>query len=350
MKKNSSLRFNPQSYRILDFYEWNARGELLLQPKFQRRDSWTEKARSYLIDSIIRGLPIPKIFLREITDTKNKITIREVVDGQQRLRAVLDFISGKLTILKVHNENCFGKTFNELPEDIQESFFRYRFSVDLLEGATDSDVLNIFSRLNSYTLTLKFQEKLNAEFFGPFKNCIYDLAYRHNNYWLDNKIFTDKQIARMDECELTSELVIAMLDGLQQGKNYIRNYYKKYDNKFSQSKKIKKEFSLIIDLLSETFGDTLQSTRFRRIPLFYSLFCVFYDAKYGLRKSSKRKIKFTNLVMKDARESLIAINEKINWSKPQNEFSEFVTASGKGTAFLKYRKIRHDFIWKALFR
>ncbi|MGD1044226.1 MAG: DUF262 domain-containing protein [Bacteroidota bacterium] len=350
MKKNSSLRFNPQSYRILDFYEWNSRKELHLQPKFQRRDSWTEKARSYLIDSIIRGLPIPKIFLREITDTKNKITIREVVDGQQRLRAVLDFIAGNLKILKVHNENYYGKIFSELSEEVQESFFRYRFSVDLLEGATDSDVLNIFSRLNSYTLTLKPQEKLNAEFFGPFKNCVYDLAYRHYNYWLDNKIFTDKQIARMDECELTSELVIAMLDGLQQGKTYIRNYYDKYDNRFLQSKKIKKEFSLIINLLSETLGDALQTTRFRRIPLFYSLFCVFYDAKYSLPKSSKRKIIFTNLVMKKARESLLAINEEINWREPQNKYNEFVTAAGKGTAFLKYRKIRHDFIWNVLFK
>ena len=78
--------------------------------------------------------------------------------------------------------------------------------------------------------------------------------------------------------------------------------------------------------------------------------CVFYDAKFGLPKSSKRKITFTNLVMKNARESLIAVNEEINWREPQNKFNEFVTAAGKGTAFLKYRKIRHDFIWKALFK
>jgi hypothetical protein len=92
------LRFYPQQYRVLDFYEWDKRDGLYLQPKFQRRPSWTEQARSYLIDTILKELPVPKLFLREITNLKNKTTIREVVDGQQRLRAVLDFIEGKLVV------------------------------------------------------------------------------------------------------------------------------------------------------------------------------------------------------------------------------------------------------------
>lgn len=343
------LRFNPQTYRILDFYQWYQRGELYLQPKFQRRPSWTEKARSYLIDTILRQLPVPKLFLREKTDLAKKNTIREVVDGQQRLRAILDFIEGNLLVSKTHC-NIFAEIkFDELSPDVQNEFLSYRFSVDLLEGATDADVLNVFSRLNSYTLTLNAQEKLNAEFFGPFKQKVYEIGLAHYNFWLKNKILTDSAIARMGEAELTSELVIAMLDGLQQGKTSIKTFYKKYDESFPEANKIEKEFNTVIDLISETFQDELKNTRFRRIPLFYSLFCVFYDARFGLPKSKKSQIRFTKDVILSARNSLLDLNNIINWSKPQKEYSEFVTASGKGTAFLKYRQIRHDFIWKHLF-
>ena len=343
------LRFNPQQYRILDFYNWDRREELFLQPKFQRRPSWTEKARSYLIDTILRELPVPKLFLRETTDLKKRTTVREVVDGQQRLRAVLDFIKGNLVVSRIHNEEFANLKFSELPPDVQERFFCYRFSVDLLEGATDADVLSVFSRINSYTLTLNAQEKLNAEFFGPFKQTVYELGYSHYSFWRQNKILTDTAIARMGEAELTSELVIAMLDGLQQGKTSIRTFYRKYDEYFADDNRIEKEFNATIDLLSETIGDDLGNTRFRRIPLFYSLFCVFYDARFGLPKSRHTRISLSKAVMRSAHDALLDLNKKINWSKPQREFAEFVTASGKGTAFLRYRQIRHNFIWHHLF-
>jgi hypothetical protein len=343
------LKFNSQHYRILDFYNWWRRGELYLQPKFQRRPSWTEKARSYFIDTILKKLPAPKLFLRETTDLKKRATIREVVDGQQRLQAVLDFIGGKLVVSKIHNVAYANLKFNELPSDVQKDFFSYMFSVDLLEGAIDADVLNVFSRLNSYTLTLNAQEKLNAEFFGPFKQKIYELGFTHYNFWLQNKILTDRAIAIMGEAELASELVIAMLDGLQQGKTSIRAFYKKNDERFPEARRIEKEFNTIIDLISDTFQDDLKNTRFRRIPLFYSLFCVFYDARFGLPKSKKPQIRFTKDMMQFAHKSLLNINQKIKWGKPQAKYSEFVTASGKGTAFLKYRQIRHNFIWHHLF-
>jgi hypothetical protein len=196
---------------------------------------------------------------------------------------------------------------------------------------------------------LNAQEKLNAEFFGPFKQKVYELGWNHYNFWLLNKILTDRAIARMGEAELTSELVIAMLDGLQQGKTSIRHFYRKYDERFPQANRIEKEFHTIIDLLSEISQGDLKNTRFRRLPLFYSLFCALYDARFGLRKSKKAQIRFTKVIIQSAHDALLDINQKINWGNPQAEYSEFVNASGKGTGFLKYRQIRHNFIFFHLF-
>lgn len=74
-----------EQYRVSDFLDWNRQKKLILNPDFQRGSVWTPAARSYLIDTILRELPIPKIYLRTNLDISTKESIREVVDGQQRV-------------------------------------------------------------------------------------------------------------------------------------------------------------------------------------------------------------------------------------------------------------------------
>src|ERR1700686_1537429 len=92
--------FHTRNYSIRDFEELHERDELVLQPKFQRRDVWSEKAKSYLMDTIIRGKPIPKIFIRQKINVTTKTSVREVVDGQQRLRSILSYIKDGFVITK----------------------------------------------------------------------------------------------------------------------------------------------------------------------------------------------------------------------------------------------------------
>jgi uncharacterized protein with ParB-like and HNH nuclease domain len=65
---------------------------------------WLPKPKSYLLDSIARGFPIPPIYIREILDPNRRKTVREVVDGQQRMQTILDFLEGRFVILKSHND------------------------------------------------------------------------------------------------------------------------------------------------------------------------------------------------------------------------------------------------------
>jgi uncharacterized protein with ParB-like and HNH nuclease domain len=85
------------TYKVSDFIGWQRDGALKLNPDFQRRSVWKKGAKSYLIDTILRGFPIPIIFLRDIkSDLKTLKSMRDVVDGQQRLRTVIAFISPNL--------------------------------------------------------------------------------------------------------------------------------------------------------------------------------------------------------------------------------------------------------------
>jgi len=100
--------FSTRNYSVRDFEEWNDRNELVLAPKFQRRDVWNPKAKSYLMDTIIRGKPIPKLYMRQTVVPKGRRTTREIVDGQQRLRAVLSFVKDGFKLSRAHNKEFGG--------------------------------------------------------------------------------------------------------------------------------------------------------------------------------------------------------------------------------------------------
>src|SRR5437667_8940487 len=118
-------RFNTRNYSVRDFEEWQEKGELILAPKFQRREVWSDKARSFLVDTIIRGKPIPKIYMRQDTNPKTRRTTREIVDGQQRLHTVLIFVKDGFKINKSHNQDFGGKYFSQLDTVNQSDILRY---------------------------------------------------------------------------------------------------------------------------------------------------------------------------------------------------------------------------------
>lgn len=342
------MQAQPVSYNIGDLYEWHDRGTLILQPKFQRRDVWSKNARSYLIDTILRGLPVPKLYIRQIVDLTSSRSIREIVDGQQRLRAVIDYIDDKFTVSKHHNKEYCGLRFEELSDDDKRRFFAYQFSADLLLGASDREVLDVFTRINSYTLTLQPQEKLNARFSGAFKQTIYGLGWDHLEFWRNNRILSDRRIARMGEAELSGELVVAMLDGLQDGKKSLARFYKEYEDEFPQAEEITQKFREIIDLIASVLGEKLSATPFRREPFFYSLFCVFYDAKYGLPKMNLRRIPINNTTRGSILKAIVEIGKEMTAQEPKPEYIELRSASIRSTDKAKERQIRHRYIWNAI--
>ena len=204
------------NYTALDFIQWRENGVLELTPKFQRRGVWTTPARSSFIDTLIQSYPVPPIYLRVTQSPDKRKTVREVVDGQQRLSAILDLIDGKYAISRSLDDEYADKRLDALKE--------YSFNTEVLYGLSDSEVLEIFSRLNRYSVRLNNQELRNGKWFGRFKQLSYSLAHEHIEFWRKHRIFTENGIARMLEVELTSELLILGLSGLEEKKNSIEEY------------------------------------------------------------------------------------------------------------------------------
>ena len=336
------LKFQAQVYRINDISGWDARRELTLAPEFQRRRVWSPRAKSFLIDSILRGMPLPQFFIREIVIPKEKRTIREVVDGQQRLTTILEYLKGDFQILPMHNKEFSRLEFDELPDQTQKEFLSFPLSVNILEGTEDSDVLEIFSRLNSYSVPLNEQEKLNARYVGAFKKSMLDLSKEHLNYWKRHGILTPQPLARMKDVELTSELVAIMIYGLQNQKKIIGNMYKEFDGEFPQFEQIREKFANTLQLCEDILGGMISGTAFRRTSLFYSLFASVYNSAYGIgtEVNEGKKLCGDDKLL-NARQQLITLNEVLESGGKADEWKEFYEATRQSTDKLAQRQARH---------
>lgn len=289
------MQIDKTVYKVRDFLSWQRAGSLVLSPNFQRRAVWPAAAKSYLIDSVVRGLAMPIIFLREQSDLTTLEPQREVVDGQQRLRTLFSFIDPSVlpdydekrdyfVVSRAHNAEIAGKTFRQLAKTVQNQLLTYAFAVHILPSDTDDrDVLQIFARLNSTGVKVNQQEVRNAVFIGEFKGIMYELAHEQLDRWRRWNVFNEFSIARMKEVEATSELVLFMMRGLQ-GKTQraLDRLYRENEVSFPEREEVERRFRLMMDEIDDVIGDELRSLVFSRAALFHTLFTYCYDLLFGI--------------------------------------------------------------------
>jgi hypothetical protein len=341
--------FSRAIYRIAQFLRWNEKEQLILQPKFQRRPSWEPAARSYLIDTIVRELPIPKVYLRKVVSPKTGLMAYEVVDGQQRLRAILDFYAGALTLNPRYSPKFGSANFSTLPEAVQRSFLDYEISTEVMEKASDPEVWAMFERLNTYTLTLNTQERLNARWFGYFKQTAYKLAAEEFalQVWQSLKIFSDRQIARMREVELTSDILVALVDGISDITD-IGKAYAKYDKDFPKREKISDRFKDSLSWIVNNVEDTIRDTRFRRKAWFYSLSLAVADALWGIPKGKGPK---TLREKSEIIERMLELDHALKMADPAElpkGLTKLQHSLSRQTSHIPPRRVRHAFFFSML--
>lgn len=334
---------------IIEVKEWHDKGELDLTPWYQRRSVWTRPMRSYLITTILEALPMPTLYVRRRVDVQMSRHIREVVDGQQRLRAILEFMAGEYSIVSSHSKAFGGKRWLDLDESTRERLLKYELSFGILEGATDQDVLEVFARLNAASRTLSPQEKRHAKYFGAFKTFCQDRALERLAFWRSEAILSDTNIARMLEIELTSELIVGMMEGLQDGKAYLNKAYRKYDAELPEDSKLEREYNRCFDTLVAIAEGRIAGTPFARIPLFYTLFLVVHDLLFGLGNQDPKYPRIRKADHARLRGAMAELSERIERPTPAKS-DRFVEAMTSSTHRIRQRKIRHQAVLKAFLK
>jgi hypothetical protein len=179
----------------------------------------------------------------------------------------------------------------------------------LLINLPDPEILDIFSRLNSYAVVLNEQEKINADHFGPFKSLADKIGHKYYDYWTAQKILTTKNIMRMQEVNLVADLLIAMIEGIK-SKKQIRKFYDAYESSFSQdSEELEQRFDAVITKISELFPEGLSDTEFKRLHLFYSLFTAIAHCLYELPGMTDSPVSLDGSALQIARNGLDRVGE-----------------------------------------
>lgn len=265
------------------FHDRYREGSLTISPPYQRKPVWAARQKCYLIESILLGLPVPEIFVQQRTTPEGK-TSYTIVDGQQRIRSVLQFIGSeidpgelqynKFILDKLATESPWrDRSFIDLSDEEKTRFFGYRFVVRYLNTDSDDEVRDMFRRLNQFLTPLKPQELRNATYTGPFARLALELA--NDDYWAENKIVTPVSIRRMGDVEFVSELIIGTMHGPQGGSSaIIDEYYRQYedyDDEFPSQRKSERLFRETLATVVRVLPD-IKATRWGNKTDFYSLF------------------------------------------------------------------------------
>ena len=290
-----------------------------LDPDYQRRHRWDNVMSSKLIESLILNIPIPTIYLSYDIDVDVEAedggARYSVIDGQQRLTAILNFFENKYALegLDILNDldACF---YRDLPPFLLRRLEERTIKCLRIDSTVDPQVkYDIFERLNSGSVKLESHELRNAILRGPFNNRCKELARflpfrKLLQISIDNPDDNSK-VKKMEDVELVLRF-FALIDD-----NY-KNYKKTANTQFKDflSATLEKMNALSIDDINK------EASRFEKtMTVIYDNFGELAFAKYKETDSGLEKQSNFNAAVYDALTvSVESFLKKKNYSKDIN--------------------------------
>jgi len=237
-------------------------------PDFQRPAVWSTAQKQLLIDTILREYDVPKMYWRKLGATPDRY---DVVDGQQRLRAIWGFVDGDFKLPKdaepADGLAISGCSYESLPDDLRVRFDTYALDVVVLEDTDEDEVREMFLRLQNGT-SLKAQEKRNA-LPGAMRQFVRSLT-QHEFFarvGFANTRFTHDQVAAQMVC---LELAGGPVNVKNADLNRMYEANQDFDTAGSASKAVRRTLALLAEVFVEK---TPELERFNVI----ALYCVFAE-------------------------------------------------------------------------
>lgn len=347
---------------ISDIYKRIKEKTLVVNRAYQRGPKlWPLPSRSYFIDTILNGYPFPKITIRQKIDPSSLSMTQEIVDGQQRIGTIIDFLDNNLRLSST-SKFYVGKLFSDLSEEEREAFLAYEISVDVIVRATDEEVIETFRRMNSYMLPLNKAELRYSQYQGKFKWFIAELTERYSVFFQNAHILTLSDISRMKDSELLTECAQITVEGIvNKSDSALEGLYKKYDLEFALEDECEKRIVSCIDYIKNDMSKLYGESKLNGY-LFYSLFSALYYNRYGGPEGEtdepiKPAYSFCvdPIVASDLILEMIAEVEFRRYQRKEKEpvdnqtrYAEFAQACESSTHRQNQRRVRRHFMLQAL--
>jgi hypothetical protein len=260
-----------EDWTIEELYE--ERGRITF-PEYQREPRlWPTEKKARLIDSILRDIDIPKLYFYKVTTANSAESSApeeqnyEVVDGQQRLWAIWDFLDGTYS--------CDGKKFADLTEGQPDTIRNYELQVTVMEDADDEYLREMFLRLQ-LGLHLNMGEKLNA-LSGAMKDLVFKDLQSHE--FIQSLGIPERRFARQT---LSAQVCINSFARAATGSfartryEDLQYFFKKYEHPTGGDKTLfeaqSKRISDVLNQLGQCFGENAKRLRNRSYVLSVYLF------------------------------------------------------------------------------
>ena len=200
------MKFELEKFTTMELYE---KRDTFSYPEYQRDDNiWSDKNRKYLIDSILRGFDIPKIYFHG----PDKYGNYDIIDGRQRLRAIFDFIKNEFTTDKKLISGS-ATTYEQLSDMYKRKFDCYEFHVTRITNMDDTELTLLFLRLQ-LGMPTNSGEKLNA-IESKMRTFVQELT---KTKFIKNVSIREKRFAREQVCAQICNNSLYIID-----ENGIRN-------------------------------------------------------------------------------------------------------------------------------
>ncbi len=344
------MQVTTTSFTVAEYCQQMIDKSVVVNKKYQRSPGvWPPASRSYLIDTILSGYPIPKLSLYQKTDLRSRKTRKEIVDGQQRSQSILDFYENRLRI-SGKESGWKGKRFSDLEGEDQLKFLEYSLSVDLFVGATDPEIRQVFRRINAYQVPLNNPEARHATFQGVFKWFVVGITEKYAQLLKDIGVFTERQLIRMSDAALITEVIYAHEKGIESASDpRLKDFYKEHEETFEAEKYARlldHVFSAVLELKYLHNGALMKSYHFYSLML--ALSHVVYrpvDAFQELFEIDQSFHSITEAAQFRLSQLAVALEEP---DAHRKDFGGFLTASEKGTNRLSQRQTRFRWMCAAL--
>jgi hypothetical protein len=244
------------------FLDINKKGQLDLNPPYQRRSVWSTRDKRYFIDTILNDYPAPPIFLHKSLDDNGRPTYH-VVDGKQRIQTIIEFSENKIRIPDDFSDiNIRKKKFQDVERPTKERFWNYSLIVEMIPDVSESAIRNTFERLNRNSRKLTPQEMRHAKYDGWFITFVETESDKQE--WKDFGIVTTARAKRMQDVQFITELCILVIKNSITGfdQDVLDEVYAEYDDIsdiFENGTFVSDDFSEEFDRIKKIISESLEA-------------------------------------------------------------------------------------------
>lgn len=315
---------------IADIYQLIDSGNLILRPDFQRKFVWTHEHQEEFIDTILGGLPFPEIYVSQADiDIKSLKTTRNVIDGQQRLTTIRNYIEGK-------HEKKPNKVplYENLSDDKKQELLSYQIVMRDIGKVDEETVREIFRRINLTKFKLENIEIHNAIYDGEFIQSARNIL---DTIGLEKfGVLKESEFTRMADLHFIL-LVMSTLENKgyfaqdREVESKIAEFNNEYPNKIFMTTLLVNTFQIISDL-----DLPLDSMWFRKSNFFTLVVEI---------------AKHIDQIPGDLKQRLLDLEEKVieNKQNPSSEFHRYYSYMFQATHGRTARVTRADYVSKYVF-